>query len=289
MYGYIRPEVNSLRVGEYRQYRALYCGLCATLRRKYGIFARFAVSYDFTFLAMVLSAETECEKKRCVVHPLRGCRCVCRNAALDAAADGSIILAYEKLSDDVADEKGLRPVLARLLRRMLRKSYRKATAEREAFASLVREKLDRLSALERNGCDSPDRCADCFASILSAAGAFGSEEERRVRHELLYHVGRIVYLLDAADDLPDDMKKHRFNVLTARFSLHSGALTDGDRRELTDTVALSLQRANAALALMERNQWKPVIENVLRLGIPTAEEMILSGKWKNRHRGEGFF
>lgn len=55
MYGYIRPDRGELKVREYQQFRAAYCGLCEALRRRCGLLSRFVVNYDLTFLAMALS------------------------------------------------------------------------------------------------------------------------------------------------------------------------------------------------------------------------------------------
>ena len=72
MYGYVRPDKGELKVKEYELFRAVYCGLCETLRERYGFFTRFAVNYDMTFLAMVLlSDQAQARQRRCPVHPMR--------------------------------------------------------------------------------------------------------------------------------------------------------------------------------------------------------------------------
>ena len=54
MFGYVRPNRDELKVRQLRDYEALYCGLCSSLGRRHGFFARFFLNYDFTFLAMLL-------------------------------------------------------------------------------------------------------------------------------------------------------------------------------------------------------------------------------------------
>lgn len=56
LFGYIRPFQPELRIKEYEAYKSVYCGLCKELGRQYGIFARFTLSYDFTFLAILSMA-----------------------------------------------------------------------------------------------------------------------------------------------------------------------------------------------------------------------------------------
>ena len=50
------------------------------------------------------------------------------------------------------------------------------------------------------------QAADAFAQLLAAAAAEAVEDpvRRRVLEQLLYHLGRWVYLIDAADDLQKD-------------------------------------------------------------------------------------
>ena len=54
MFGYIIAEKSELRIKEYDMYKAVYCSLCKTLGKKYGVISRFTLSYDFTFLGLLL-------------------------------------------------------------------------------------------------------------------------------------------------------------------------------------------------------------------------------------------
>ena len=59
MFGYVRPPLDQLTEEERERFRRMYCGLCHTLRRRYGLPARFILNYDFTYLAILLSAPEE--------------------------------------------------------------------------------------------------------------------------------------------------------------------------------------------------------------------------------------
>jgi hypothetical protein len=74
MYGYIRPLKGELKVREFELFRSVYCGLCHTLKKRYGFPARFALNYDFTFLTMLLTGEDffyRCEYRRCSASPFK--------------------------------------------------------------------------------------------------------------------------------------------------------------------------------------------------------------------------
>lgn len=53
MFGYVKAYKPELKVRDYEQYKAVYCSLCKTLGREYGLFARLTLSYDFTFAALL--------------------------------------------------------------------------------------------------------------------------------------------------------------------------------------------------------------------------------------------
>lgn len=288
MYGYVRPDKGELRVREYELFRAVYCGLCQTLRERYGVLSRFAVNYDMTFMALVLlSSGAVAHQVRCPMHPLRKRPVVRDSRALEAAADYSVILAWWKLRDNVRDEKALKALLADAGAAAMKKAYEKAAAFRPAFDENTRKCLQELAALESENSPSLDRAADCFARILAfAADEFESGEPRRIRRELFYHIGRIVYILDAADDLADDVKEDSYNPLRSRLEKGQDKLPEAELDSLRVTVNLSQRSAAAALALRSPDPWQSILENIVTIGLPEVAELVFAGKW-NKHGKNG--
>lgn len=155
------------------------------------------------------------------------------------AADYTVILAYQKMQDDAADEKGFRSIRARLALRLLRSRCRKAAARQPKFDENVRQCLSQLAAVEERGNASLDEAADCFARLMAfPADRLADEMQRRLQSEILYHVGRAVYILDAADDYSDDRKNGRYNPLCLRFG--SEVMTAEEKAEIRATLNLSL-------------------------------------------------
>ena len=64
MFGYIGINRQELKVRELERYRAFYCGLCDTLRTRYGLGGQMTLTYDMTFLIILLSSLYELEEKR---------------------------------------------------------------------------------------------------------------------------------------------------------------------------------------------------------------------------------
>lgn len=287
MFGYVRPVREELKVREWEAYRAVYCGLCHTIGRRYGFFPRLFLNYDFTFLAMLLAEpkRTPCfSGKRCIACPHRKKPVVEKEEGLEVAADESIILTYYQLLDKQRDGRFPRGIFAGLLSFLLRPAYRKAAELRPGFDRAVVENLERLHRLEEEGCPTLDGPADTFAAILRAAAPpCGDLGKDRAMGQLLYHVGRWIYLLDAWDDRKKDEKTGDYNPLPLRFP-------DGPEKhedEVRGTLDRSAELAISAFNLMEFGCWTPVLGNILCIGLPAVERAVFSGMWKKGKKETG--
>ncbi len=283
MYGYVRPVKGELKVSELELFRAVYCGLCQELARRYGFLSRFLVNYDFTFLAMLLAegAGPERCKKRCPVHPLRPVECLCTTGSLAAAADMTVVLGWWKLADGAQDKKPPLAWCCKLACAALRRAYKRASDRQPAFARAVQTELSALQQLEQENCPSLDAAADKFASILRAIGeSQPTEDRRRILGQLLYHLGRIIYILDAADDLAEDMRSGSYNPLRFRFTPADGRLSPEDERTLRESLQLSHNALAGAYALLEEGPYSGILSNTIYLGLPAATQAVFAGTWK---------
>ncbi len=284
MFGYVRARRDTMPEGAWADYEAIYCTLCHTLKEGYGQRSRLFLNYDFAFLAMLLSpgdAGGARGCRRCLLHPAHGKPACAGGPWLELAAAESVVLTYWKLRDTVADEVGLSRIGARGLGLWLKGAYDRARRVCPGFDGQVSSLLEELRDLERAGCASLDRVADCFARLLrSAAPETGEQGRDRAVGELLYHLGRWIYLIDAVDDLEEDRQRGRYNAVAARFSQWSPE----DREYLRQSMDHSLALAGAAFQLLEGNTWTPVMENILYSGLPGVEELVFSGKWKERQK-----
>jgi len=277
MFGYVRPVRDELKCKDFDLYRATYCGLCRTLRQRYGFLAPMFLSFDFAFLALLIS-EPEQQWSKCSGHchanPFKKLPMCSPSKALDDAADTSVILTYWKLRDGAKDDKAWKGLGQRLLSWMLRGSYKKASERRPDFDRTVRDCLDELELLEHEKCSSIDRIADTFARLLQgAAPETGEDRHDRPMQQLLYHVGRWIYLIDARDDLEQDRRCGAYNPLVYRFGDH------GDDATLGMTLEHSLNLARSAFCMMEFGCRTPVIENILYLGLPLVQRCVFDGNW----------
>ena len=278
MFGYVRPVREELKCRDVDLYRAIYCGLCRCMRRRYGLLAPKFLNYDFTFLALLLEEPEErftpC-RGRCHANPLLK-KSMCQTSpALETAADESVVLTWWQLKDKGADSGLWGGLPARALALLLTPAYRKAARRRPEFDRTVRESLEKLSALEAEGCPSMDRAADTFAVLLqSAAPKTGEAARDRALEQLLYHLGRWIYLIDAQDDLEEDRASGNYNAVAARFG------PEGDDGAMERTLDHSLNLMASAAQLADFGCRWPVIENILYLGLPLVQRAVFDGSWR---------
>lgn len=289
VFGYVRPPVQDLPPEETERFRRAYCGLCHTLGRRYGPAARFILNYDFTYLAILLSEGQagEIREARCIASPIHRREYLESNAAMELAADESVILAYWQARDGVTDHDWLHGLKYRGVSVVLEPAYRKAAALRPGFDETVRRQLALLGELEAQRCPSLDRAADAFAVLLgSAACEVYDPIRRRVLGQLLYHLGRWIYLIDAADDLQKDAASGNYNPVALRFQLADGAWTPGARREFAVTLDHSIHMMTTAFELWDFGVWTPLLEATLYTGLFRVGRAVLDGTFHVRQRGE---
>lgn len=265
MFGYVRPSKAHLSEAEEASFQQLYCGLCHTLGRKYGFAARFVLNFDFTFLAMLLSGTqaAACTRRRCAAHPFKRQCVAAQSAALEAAADHSIVLAWWQLRDHIADHGFFKGLPYRLAALFLRRAYRKARRCVPAFDEAVQCRLEALAAREREHCASLDAAAEPFAALMAdIAACVPDGPRRRVMAEIFYHLGRWIYLVDAADDLKKDFRSGCYNPLRYRYGLESGELPEETKRQVALSLDLSVHRMASAYALLDRGAWSPILDSI---------------------------
>ena len=236
-----------------------------------------------TFFALVAGCGEEVTappcRKRCDAHPLTRRACAAPDEALELAADVSVLLTYHKFRDSLADEKGPKRALAWLLCRMGRRGYERARARLPEADSEMVQALDDLQQLEREKCDSMDRAADASARLTAAAVPHTGDARERVLRQMFYHIGRWIYLLDAAQDVAEDLEQDNYNPVALRYGLRTPDLTE-IRQPLERTLERSLADICMAYDLLDMGRDADLIRNIIFLGMPLVTKQVLDGTYQ---------
>ncbi len=219
MFGYLTAEPGLLSEEELRRYRSCYCGLCRSIRERHGALARLALSYDMTFLALLLSSLYEPEEaageETCVRHPRRA-QPWARNEWSDYAADMNLALAYLKCLDDWEDE-GSPAALAAA--RTLRGAYERVAAAWPDQCGAIGRSLEALHALEKARIEDADAAAASFGALMGAILAVRDDRWREPLYRLGDALGRFLYVMDACLDLSGDAAFGRYNPFRRWYGL----------------------------------------------------------------------
>lgn len=261
MFGYILVNRSELKVRELERYHAFYCGLCETLRKRYGMLGQMTLSYDMTFLILLLSSlyelkETSCAK-RCKVHPVRK-RPMIMTKASEYAADMEMILSYEHLQDDWKDEK---KVSSALMGFLIRRRVRKTSERYAAKIAVFRRELTELHKLEEAKEQSFDLASDCFGRMMAAMFEWKNDQWSEKLRQLGFYIGKFIYLMDAYDDYEKDCRTDNYNVF--RRYPDPALRRDAAKTALTSMMA----QAAAVFDYFPIEQDLPILENILFNGV----------------------
>lgn len=211
MFGYVVMNKPEIKFKDFNMYRSFYCGLCRELKERYGLSGQITLTYDMTFVILLLSGLYEPPTKkgttRCIVHPVRR-QPVRKNAITEYAADMNIFLTYYKCKDDWNDERSIPGlVFGKLLENKEKKSEKLWSKKVQTIVSC----LDELSELEKENATDIDRVSGCFGRIMAEIFAYREDVWEPTLRRMGFYFGKFIYLLDAYDDVEEDVKKGNYN------------------------------------------------------------------------------
>lgn len=217
MFGYVIINKGDMKFKEFDVYHSYYCGLCRTLKNRYGVLGQISLTYDMTFLVMLLTSLYEPETGEavtgCIAHPFEK-QLFRRNCYSDYGADMNVLFTYYKCRDDWEDDhKALKLGYGKLLKGAYRKIQSDYSEKVKKIDSLMRE----LSREEKAGNEDIDKMAGLFGDIMGEIFAVRKDEWEESLRTLGCFLGKYIYLLDAYEDIEEDIKKNRYNPLKKRY------------------------------------------------------------------------
>ncbi len=279
MLGYVRAYKPELKFKEYDVYKGVYCTLCKTLLRRYSPFGQLFLSYDAAFFALVLlSLSPECPKRepsRCCYNPMKKCLSCGRGDVQDFCADISVLLFYYKILDDLHDRGFWRRIRSVFLFPIVCLMHRKAARLRPKADGIVSRMMREQQKREAENA-SLDAAAEPSAVALASLASLLAEGEP-VRY-FFYLVGRFVYLIDAADDVRDDVRQRNFNPLKERYLREPDAFYD----YALGLLNLNIGELVKAFDALELRHDQDIIYNVIFDGLYNSALFVL----KKYQKGE---
>ena len=217
MFGYIIINKAEMKFKEFDVYHSFYCGICRELKRKYGASGQMSLSYDMTFLAILLTSLYEPETKngscKCIAHPFESHE-TRNNVFTEYAADMNILFALYKCHDDWEDEKKLWKLVYEKILEGKAGNLKQKYAEKVRKISLL---MHDFSEAERAGNADIDTMAGLFGNVMAEIVAVREDEWADNLRRLGFFLGKFIYLCDAYEDVEEDIKKGTFNPLKKKY------------------------------------------------------------------------
>ncbi len=283
MYGYIQICKPELKFREFDEYRAHYCGLCHSLKDNFGTMGQLFLSYDLTFLSLLLDSLYEPQSvrsvSRCIAHPLKKQPYI-HNEVTEYSADMCMLLSTYKLEDDWNDEGShFKKIVGKLISGKERKIKEKYIKKVEVIES----ELKKLDSLEKDNCYDPELTASCFGNVLSEVFAFKDDIWEEELRELGFHLGRFIYIADAFDDLSKDKKKNCYNPFIQK-NEHDSEFIE----KTEDLLRIMIAPAADAFEYLPIVKNAEILRNILYAGVWTSfnrrKNEYLNNKENNKNK-----
>ncbi len=260
MFGYVMANIDELKKPRQARYNQVYCGICRQIREQSSSLARFGLSYDMAFLALLLMSLYEPEETSgghaCHFHPIHPRNWV-DNEFIRYGADMNVALGYYNALDDYEDEHKL---TARAMAAVLGKEMDAVRSRYPRQCQAISRCIEELSKLEKDNCANPDLPASCFGALMAELLVYKEDMWAPTLREMGMALGRYIYLADAAVDYRKDKKKHTYNPFLAM-----GQSEDWNRWE--QYLVLAMARCTDYYERLPLVQDKDILDNILYSGV----------------------
>ena len=268
MFGYIVVNKPELKIKDFALYKSFYCGLCRELKRKYGVFGQLSLTYDMTFVALLLSGLYEPETKKgtthCILHPVHK-EIVRKNRFTEYAADMNIILTYYKCVDDWKDDRDL---LKLAYAKALKGKNRRLSVEYDKKVHRIIQLLEQLSDLEKKDEKDIDQVSGIFGKIMAEIFVYQEDVWANTLRKMGFYFGKFIYILDAYDDVEADLKNGNYNPFLKRFKIK------GFEDEVQQLLIMMLAEACREFEKLPIIIYGDILRNILYSGVWVRFEAI---------------
>lgn len=273
MFGYITINQKELKFKEYDVYRAYYCGQCRALKERHGFTGQLTLSYDTTFLILLLTSLYEpadiSAQCRCIAHPFEK-HPTLRNEFTDYGADINIILSYYSCLDDWSDERKFKKLV---LAKLLSGKNKKAAALYEKKARCIYENLNALHLCEKTKETDLDKAAGYFGEIMAEIFDYKEDVWTPTLRRMGFFLGKFIYLMDAFEDIEEDTKKGCYNPFIPMWNTLSAPEFDCQVKEILTMMMAECCKTFERLPIVENAS---ILRNILYSGVWSRYQIVVT-------------
>lgn len=265
MFGYVTIDKPELKVKEFYRYKSYYCGLCRTLKEEYGFRGRMTLSYDMAFLVLFLTSLYETPTKElqshCPLHPVKKIPML-QNEISEYGAKMNILLVYFKCEDDWKDDKNLKGIAGMHL---FRKKAKELCKEYKRQAQVIQKQLKVLAVYEEKQEETLDLAAGAFGKLMAELFVYKEDMWEQELRNFGFYLGKFIYIMDAYDDLEEDLKTGSYNPLKA---VKKNSKDDNDYENTVQQIlVMMMAEATAAFEKLPLLWDSEILRNILYSGV----------------------
>lgn len=283
MFGYVVPDKPNMFMKDYYLYKAFYCGICKTIGHStHSQLMRLTTNYDITFLNVLYHSlfdkDIELNDEVCILNPVKKKSIVKDDELTKDIIDVNTILMHYKCVDDIIDDKSSSKALVDKV--VLRKSYRKAKEKFPNIDKAFEDGYNRLREYEKKNEGSIDKVSDAFAKMMYAVGKELFKEKFNVHlGNLMYSIGKWIYIIDAIDDIDKDYKEKKYNMFLQGYEYKDKETFLKDKKEeLSFALEGCYQTMLDSFDNIKVEKYEGILTNILWYGIKKSIKEILEGR-----------
>ncbi len=280
MFGYVIINKGDMKFREFDIYHAYYCGLCRKLKEKYGLPGQMTLSYDMTFVILLLTGLYEPEEVRgsckCAAHPMK--KHMTRiNEFTEYAADMNLLLSYYKCKDDWQDEKKYRQ---KVYAGLLEKGYRRLEKKYRGKMRRIEKRMAQLGKEEKAQCRDIDKMSGLFGEVMAEIVVCKEDVWKESLYRLGLYLGKFIYLCDAYEDIEKDWKDGNYNPLAW---ICESPDFEEQCREILTVMMSECSREFEKLPILENVE---ILRNIIYSGVWYRYERVCA-KRKSEEKEQG--
>ena len=272
MFGYLTGCRDELKIKDERTYKAWYCGICEELKKRHGQLSRFTLTYDMTFLALLLQGvyedSTEQGQKKCLPHPFKK-HPVITGEMTAYAADMNVLLAYYDILDDWEDE---RKPGAWIFCHTLRKTFEETAAKYPRQKQAIEDYLKALKTCESSGNRDIDLASGLTGKLMAEIFSPREDALRDTLGRLGFHLGKFIYLMDAWEDVEKDTQTGNYNTFVG------WAAEENFDDRVYQLLLLIVSDAAREFEKLPIEENVDILRNILYCGIWSKYQILLKHK-----------
>lgn len=219
MLGYLKPDFKKMNDKCRQEYRSFYCGLCHSIKSRYGIVGITSLNYELTLFLVLLFGTTPLKnttfKGSCTITPFLFVRYLdYLQYEFCTAADLSVLIAGYEIKDNLLDSDNMKWKLADT---MFKYPFKKSQNSLHEGTDSIENSLKTYYSYENSEytsfADAVEAAGNLIEKIVEPLLMNSDKINKPILLEIANYIGRWIYLLDACDDYLVDKKNNDFNPI----------------------------------------------------------------------------